>query len=125
MKIEDFKTVLPKKMSCLSKERRPGQEYVISNFYVPTLSSKKENILKLRELFSHQSQEKENVYYRKKFQMPYSNNLSELFSKEPEDRSFKAQSSKVHPSYSTLQLRSKRANDFYNCKRKKAKEREL
>lgn len=125
MKIEDFKSVLPKKLSCPSKEKRAGQEYTISNFYVPTLSSKKENILKLRELFHHQSQERENVYYRKRLKMPYSNNPSELFAKEPEHRCFKTQSSKVHPSYSTLQLRSKRTHDFYNCKRKKAKEREL
>jgi hypothetical protein len=36
----------------------PQDYYNITNFYIPTLSAKKYNLLKLRELLSHKNTEK-------------------------------------------------------------------
>lgn len=36
----------------------PQDYYNVTNFYIPTLSAKKYNLLKLRELLSHKNEEK-------------------------------------------------------------------
>jgi hypothetical protein len=66
----------------------------------------------------HKDSEKENRELRKRLKVPFPNTSEKFLSKELSYSSFKPHPPTTHPTFSLLQLQSRRTHDFFNCKRK-------
>ena len=93
------------------------QRFPACKQYFPTLPPRRYNPLKVREIISHQIQEKENYLLRQQLRLPVTR--ADPLNKQLTYSSLKQRSEQVHPSFKKALVRNRRIQQF--CRAKKVK----